>query len=210
MGLAEGGITYKTFYVEGDVPADFRQRYLERLVLFRFRPLTVEDEEDLAFGWVPINDLLSSDFRTIDVYYNEYLAAAVRIDRWAIPPALLKANVRHAEKALKEELQRTRLNRMQKGELVDRERKVLMRKTIPAVRAVDFCWNLNKGLVRFSNLGGTVSELFADLFERTFELRLVPDNPYIRATTCGLAPEQIGRLADVAPADLVGGTDGLG
>jgi hypothetical protein len=199
MGLAEGGITFKSYYVDGDPPEGFRPDYLERITLHRFRPLTVENEEDLVYGWVQQRNLLDTSFQFNDVFAEDYLVLALRIDRWAVPPALLKAQVRKAESDRKREQGREHLGRLERGEILDRERLALKKQSLPAVRAIDWCWHLTGGMVRFSSLSRSANELFSDLFERTFGLHLIPDNPYLSALHVGLPDDLISALADAEP-----------
>lgn len=209
MGLAEGGMTYRTYYVEGDLPDEWRENFIHRVNQYAFEPLTPEAEEDISFGWVPIDNVLATNFNTVDLYLNQYIVAALRMDRWAIPPILLKAAVRAAERNLQQETSRDRLSRTEKGEILDRERSRLKRSSLPAVRALDMCWNIDTGELRFGSLSRNVNEVFTDLFEATFNLRLIPANPYTAALQCGLDDNLIGALADVEPTQFVGGSDGF-
>lgn len=208
MGLAEGGISYRTYYVDGDLPDDYRELFLARVNLNKFEPLVPEAEEDMRYGWVPIDDILGDSFQSTTLFLNQYVALALRIDKWAIPPLLLKAAVRKGEEGMKQETKREHISRSERGELVDRERGRLKRNSLPAVRAIDVCWNVDTGVLRISSTSRNVNEIFTDLFERTFTMRLVPDSPYISALHCGLDDELIGQLADVEPARLLGGNDG--
>ena len=204
MGFAQGGISYKTYYVKGDLPADYRQLFLDRIRLHAFTPLTVDSEEDITYGWTPIEDLLETNFQTPAVFLNQYIVLSLRLDRWAIPPALLKAAVRRAEQEFREETKRDYLSRTERGEILERERNELKKQALPAVRAIDMYWNIDTGQLRFGSASRSVNEQFIDMFERTFSLELIPDSPYISAVQCGLDGELIGQLADLTPANLVG------
>ncbi|MBN1944066.1 MAG: hypothetical protein JW797_00265 [Bradymonadales bacterium] len=204
MGLSEGGITFRTYFVDGELPSDYRQLFLEKVYLDRFEPLTVESEEDISYGWVPIHDLLVQQFNSADLYEGSYLLLGMRIDRWALPPALLKALFRRAEQARLLEQKRDHLTRLERGELMEQQRRVLKRQTLPSVRLVDLCWNLERAELRFSSLSRTVNELFTELFEQTFGLRLLPDSPYISALHCRMNDELLGGLVDLKPARFVG------
>lgn len=200
MGFAQGGISYKTYFVNGELPSDFRSLFLDRVRMHRFEPLQVDAEEDVSYGWVPIDDPLSDEFQTTTLFLNQYVVLALRMDRWAVPPALLKAVVKNAEREKRIETKRDHLSRTERGEILDRERVKLKKESLPAVRLIDFYWNVDTGQLRFGTHARAVNEVFCDLFERTFSLELVPDGPYISALHCGLEGELIGQLADVEPA----------
>jgi len=210
VGLAEGGISFRTYFVDGELPGDVRNDFLERLRARRFRPLTLESEEDQTIGWVPIHNILATQFNWPEIYVDGHLVLAMRIDRWALPPLLLKAAVRQAEETVKRDQQRDFLSRTERGEIVDRERARLKRLTLPAARAIDMAWSLDGGTLRLGSLSRNINEMFAHLFELTFGMRLVPDSPYIRALHCRLDDELVGHLADVEPTRLTGGSDGPG
>lgn len=204
MGLVEGGISYRTYYVDGELPTDHRQLFVQRISMRRFEPLVPESETDTSFGWVPIDDIVGRTFQTADVFLNQYLVLALRIDKWAIPPLLIKAAVKNAVRAAKQAQGRDTLYRSELSELADRERARLKRRTLPAVRVIDLCWNFDTNQLRFGSVSRPVNVQFADLFADTFGLRLLPDNPYVAATQCGLDDDLLERLDFVEPARLLG------
>lgn len=208
MGLADGGISFRNYFVDGELPSDIRSDFLERIRARRFVPLTVDAEEDVSFGWVPLGNPLSTEFRTADLFLNEYLVLGLRIDKWSIPPVLLKAAVRQAERAKLETEGRAHLTRTERGEILDRERTRLKRLSLPRVRVIDMAWNLDLGELRVSSLSRNVNEWFVHHFELTFQMRLIGDSPYMRALNCGLDEAHIGGLVDVEPLSLVGDLGG--
>ena len=68
---------------------------------------------------------------------------------------------------------------------------------LPSMKTIDMSWNVHTGVVRFWNQSGKVCEAFSDLFEDTFGMRLVPDNPYIGALQYELTDKQTERLAEI-------------
>ena len=204
MGLAEGGISYRTYYVDGELPTDYRQLFVQRISMHQFEPLVPESEVDSSSGWVPIDDIVGRTFQTADVFLNQFLVLALRIDKWALPPLLIKAAVKNAVRAAKQAQGRDRLYRNELSELADQERARLKRRTLPAVKVIDLCWNLDTNQLRFGSVSRAVNTRFSDLFQDTFGLRLLPDNPYISATQCGLDDDLLERLDFVEPAHLLG------
>ena len=204
MGLAEGGISYRTYYVDGEHPTDFRELWVQRISMRRFEPLVPESELEMSCGWVPIDNIVGRTFQTTDVFMNQYLVLALRIDKWSIPPLLIKAAVKNAVREAKQTQGRDLLFRGELSEIADAERARLKRRTLPSVRAIDLFWNLDTNQIRFGSVSRPVNVLFSDLFEDTFGLRLLPDNPYISATQCGLDDVLLERLDYVEPAHLLG------
>ncbi|MCA9561888.1 MAG: hypothetical protein KC561_00295 [Myxococcales bacterium] len=203
MGLADGGISFRSYFVDGEIPDDFRPLFLERIKMYQFEPLEVEAEEDISYGWVHVDNLLETRFERPDVYFQDYLVLALRIDKWSIPPALLKAAVKRSTAEKLAEADRAHLSKMERGELADRERTRLKRMSLPSARSIDFCWNLTDMTLRFSSSSRSVNEMFCELFERTFNLNLVPQSPYMACMHCGISDDLIGALADIEPAQLL-------
>ena len=205
MGLFEGGISYTTYFVEGQVDAEFRSQLIERLNRFRFVDLTADAEEDVSFGWVPAEDMLKARFDGPSVFLNQYAVFSLRVDRWSIPALLLKAALKQVEREAQGTSSAGYLSRTDREQLLQRERAILKEKTLPSVRSVDVGWNVNSGELRFSSQSRPMNELFIDLFERTTQFRLVPDNPYSRALNCNLGVGEIGKLAEVEPSSWSAG-----
>jgi recombination associated protein RdgC len=203
MGLIQGSLSYRMFYVEGDVPGNFKASFIEAIRLNMFRPLLPQAEEDISSGWVSIFNLLDTAFEPWTVFNNQFVFLGFRIDRWVIPPALLKAKVKQAEQEYRDSQKREHLTRLESQEITQLIRSQMKQKAIPGVRAFDFYWELDRKQVCFGSTSRTVSEAFVDLFERTFELHLVPDSPYMRALSVGLGDDLIGHLAEVEPATFV-------
>jgi hypothetical protein len=59
-------------------------------------------------------------------------------------------------------------------------------------------WNIQKRQLRFWTQSGGRLELFLELFESTFGLRLYPTHPYIAALHLGLNNDEILALDDLS------------
>lgn len=200
MGARKGSISYTLYHVDGDLPAQHRAEFLERLNEFRFTPLTPEAEEDLTHGWVVLDDMLSVDFTPENTFLGDYLAVSMRTDRWAIPGALLKAHIEARTREVLAESGKARLYKSEKLAIREEVTRLLKRKTLPAANAIDMVWALDRKEVRFWSQSNRALEFFEALFESTFGVRLVHDNAYVAALHCGLADELIGALGDVEQA----------
>lgn len=200
MGARKGSITYSLFYVDGTPPTGFRESYLEQVREFAFRALTPESEEDTSHGWTALDDMLSTDFSKENVFVGEYICLGMRTDRWALPGALLRAHVERRIGEVKREHDKAKLFRSEKVAIREEVTRQLKRKTLPSAAVVDMVWAIDRGEVRFWSQSSRAVELFESLFESTFGLRLVPDNPYISALNCGLDDQRVGALAAVEPA----------
>ncbi|MFO0672426.1 MAG: hypothetical protein U0235_22920 [Polyangiaceae bacterium] len=189
MSIFRGSLTYARFFVEGEVPDDFRDRFMRSIRHRIQKPLEPEDEDLERTGWCLVGDAAGLELAYPDVFWNEYLNLGVRTDRWAIPGSLLRAKMREAQTAYLEKHGRERLSRKEKTELKDLVSKRLRQKLTPATRLVDFSWSLGEGIVRFFSHSPKAAVGMSELFHRTFGsygLRLVPESPYTLASRLAL------------------------
>lgn len=190
MPALKGSLTYSRFYVEGELPEDFQERFMRHIRLRAMKPL-VPDEEDLErSGWCKLGEPFEIELTYDDVFYNEYINLGFRTDRWAIPGPMLKNRMRDAEAAYLQKKGREKLTRKEKAELKDLVSRKLRREVSPATRVVDLSWSLNEGLVRFFSHSTKPAGLMTELFTKTFGLKLVPESPYTLAERIGLSKPQ--------------------
>ncbi len=182
MGALQGSLSYTRFYVEGDLPPEFRKVFTEAVQQRAFEPLTAEDEEEERSGWCTIEHPLDANFdNPFKLFFNEYLNLGMRVDRWRIPANLLKAYCTEAERAYLQQNNKDHMRKSERDEIKEMVTAELKRKILPTMKSIDMSWNIHTGIVRFWNQSGKTCEQFQDMFEKTFNLRLVPDNPYISA-----------------------------
>jgi recombination associated protein RdgC len=182
----KGSLTYSRFFVEGSLPDDFRERFMRSVRLRAMKPLEPDDEDLERSGWAKIAEPMTTELNYDDVFLNEYVALSFRTDKWSFPGAVLKARLREAEAAYLEKKGQARLSRSQKNELKLVVLKRLRRSMSPATRSVDLSWSLNEGVVRFFSHAPKPGAVMSELFQKTFNLRLVPESPYTLAARVGL------------------------
>ncbi len=208
MGAFSGSISYKQFYVEGDLPNDWKEKYLERITHFAFEELTADDERDEAFGWVPVERPLERDFPLARVIFNEYLTLGLRRDAFSISPDRLKAETAAGTREFLADHKSEKLNKTQKEEIARDTKLRLRERALPTMKVIDMSWNLDEKHVRFWNQSPKICELFQGLFEETFQLKLKPANPYINALKSELNEDELEFLTEVEPSHFVHGTVG--
>lgn len=200
MGALRGSITYSKFHVETELPKGFRDRFVETLRLRAFRPLDPKEDLDHRAGWCSIADPFDLELTHQKVFFNDYLNVGFRVDRWRIPSPLFKAAFRAAEREWLDKQGLAKLGRAQKKNLEKIVMGQLRKKVVPAMRATDLSWNLSSGVVRFFSKSQKSHELLADVFEKTFELELVPDGAYVAAERRGLPKGLVDGLPALEPA----------
>lgn len=190
MPALRGSLTYARFFVNGDVPDDFRERFMRSIRLRAMKPLEPDEEELERSGWAKLGDPFELELAYDDVFVNEYINLGFRTDRWAIPGPVLRARLKEAETAYLQKKGRERLSRTEKAELKLMVAKKLRRNMAPATRSVDVSWALNEGIVRFFSHAQKPGAAMMELFKKTFNLELVPESPYTGASRIGLSREQ--------------------
>lgn len=202
MPALRGTLTYARFYVEGDLPDDFRERFMRSIRLRAMRPLEIDEEELERSGWCKIGEPFTTDLSYDDVFSASFVSLGLRTDRWAIPASVLNRHVRDAEKAYLAKKGREAMSRRERGELKLMIAKKLRRQVSPATRLVDLVWSLDEGLVRFFSHAEKPAGVMSELFTKTFGLRLVPEAPYTLAARLGLSAAQESAWNRLAPTAI--------
>ena len=209
MGAFNGSMSYKLFFVEGDLPSGWKEHFLERITARAFSELSPDDEDEEAYGWVPIERPLDREFPYASVVYNDYLNLGFRKDKFAISTDRFKAQFAAVTREFLSQNEQEKLTRMQRDDLKKMVRNDLKRRTLPTMKVTDVSWNLSRAEVRFWSQSTKLCELFQGYFEDTFGMKLMPAGPYITAIQIGLDPETIATLAMVEPTNFVEGRVGV-
>lgn len=209
MGAFSGTLSYKLFFVQGELPEDWKTLFLHGIRRWQFQPLTPEDEDEESLGWVSIQRPLQADIDFNDFVFNDFINLGFRRDRWSLPSALLRARTEEAEIEYKAQNEKKKLSKFERDDIKDMVRRRLKEQTIPRMKVIDMSWELSTMRVRFWSQSSTVIELFQEFFEDTFELKLLPANPYIHGLQIDLDDERLERLATAEPSNFLKGTVGI-
>lgn len=202
MIVGKGSLTLRTYEVAGKHPTPQPDRLLERLEKFAFAGLG-SAEEGSAAGWVGPEHLFDGGFTREKVLRGHYAVFALRIDTRKVPGPLLAAHLAMEIAATLEAEGLERLGASRKRELKDGLRRRLLEELPPSQRAYGVFWNLKKKRLHIQSTSKTVNEAFRGLFERTFELELVPQGPGAVATVWAKENKLLEALSDARPLQLV-------
>jgi hypothetical protein len=203
LGIRRGGLTFTRYTVQGKAPKDLRQRYARAVRAHVLQPLTPEDEAMETSGWCALERPFDLEVNATKLFEGPVLLVGFRVDRWRVPSALLNAQLEDEETALLARSGKKRLSRTERAELKQKLKLRLRRKTAPATRAFDVCWDLDSGRLLFFTHSARVKESFTALFEKTFGLELAEDSPYLAARRGGLTPALERALEAVEPTSLL-------
>ena len=200
MPLFSGNLSYRRYFVEGELPPNLRQTFLERVQMYQIPKLDIEGEDEQAHGWTTLQSILDTEFTTEKLFFNEYMVFALRIDAWKIPTALVKAYATEEERQKCEEEGREQLSRKERSDLREAVRLNLKRQILPTLAAYDVCWHIDQGVLRFWNHANRANEIFVELFEKTFGLQLVLQSPFTLAQRAQLDEKQLEAMAALEPS----------
>lgn len=203
MGVLNGSITYTLFYVDGELPDRYEEEYLEKIQEFAFQPLLPESEDDVSMGWVRVDNMLNWSLDRDSVFRADHLLLSMRSDKWALPGALLRASIAEREEHFATERGRTKLSRAEKDTIRETVRREFKGQMLPSAGSVDMAWDLKNGVLRLWSQSGRVKEVFLELFESTFGLRLHESGPYMSARALELTADELKALADIEYTDLM-------
>lgn len=201
MIVGKGSLTLRTYEVSGKNPIPQPDRLLERLEKFAFSGLG-SAEEGTASGWVGPEHLFDGGFTREKVLRGHYALFALRVDTRKVPGPLLQAHLALEIAAVLEAEGLERLGASRKRELKDVLRRRLLEELPPSQRAYGVFWNLKKKRLHLQSTSKTVNEAFRTLFERAFELELVPQGPGVQATEWAKGNKLLEALSDARPLEL--------
>jgi recombination associated protein RdgC len=181
MGAIHGSLTYSRFTIEDSLPRDFRNKFSQAVRLRTFEPLTPEDEDQERSGWCVVGRAFDLELTADKIYEGPYLVLGLRIDRWRIPSAMLKARIAELVDKARAKSGREKLPKREVAELKALAIAKLRRKTEPSSKVIDVCWQLETGVVRVWTHSKRVLDDCAALFEKTFGLTLIFESPYSAA-----------------------------
>jgi DNA recombination-dependent growth factor C len=198
MGIYAKSLSCTRYFVRGETPPDFLTWVDERLQSFLFREIDDTNDEK-AWGWVVLDNLLQTSFDGGQAHKGEYLAFSLRIDTRKVPAAVFRKHYLMAEIKVRQEQKFRRLSRQQKLELKKTVMADLLRRQMPQPALFDIVWHPGQQRLWLFATSPKVRETFETLFRETFEMDIYLLFPYTLAQDVldGAAQD---RLETVEPA----------
>lgn len=205
MGVWSGNLSYNRYFVEGEVDVHHvRPWILERINMFSIPTLTVDAEEEQVVGWCTVEDILTTEFATQTLFYNEYIVMALRMDAWKLPPTLLKARQQQSEREYLTQTGKDSLSKRERDQIKKKLRTEMKQQSLPNIVAYDVCWHWQNRVLRFWSMSSRMNTMFVECFEKTFPgLQLVLQSPYTLAERVGLPEEHRELLCSLEPETFV-------
>ncbi|MBI5440801.1 MAG: recombination-associated protein RdgC [Deltaproteobacteria bacterium] len=181
MGILNGGIRFRRYAVDGELPPDFRDLYEQSIQQLGFRDFEPEDTREQVMGWAPVDDLFGSELHLDRWLVESSINLTLRIDTKRIPSRFLKQECRKLEAEWKLKAGREDLTRAEREEIVEIVTRRLLERVIPSCQGIDVSWDLDRGDVLVWSTSERANEAFRTLFEKTFGRKLRPLFPYALA-----------------------------
>lgn len=172
MPILKGLMSYQRFKLEINHKLD-HSLFLERLNLFRFKPLKEQADDYETFGWVPYLWEYDEDKKIDegDFLYDQRLIFCLRIDNIKLPRELIKNNTKKSIKNYYQQFNKWP-DKVTKKEIEANEIRSLRAKMIPKTKIIEAILCLNKKEIRIFSKGSSHLDKFLEIFEQSFSLKL--------------------------------------
>ncbi len=169
MPVLQGAMSYQRFRMaKSEMKAE---EIVEKLRLFKFRPLHEKGEDNETAGWVAYQSEYDheKDIEISDTYFDNKMILSLRVDTFTLPKALLKSLVKKSLSAYFRD-HRKMADKTTRKEIELAEAQGLRARILPKTRLVEAVWSMDGDLRIFSRSQAMV-ERFLGLFQDTFLLR---------------------------------------
>jgi hypothetical protein len=181
MGFASGTVSFRRFVVLGDssnkLPTAADQKLLDALAEHALKPGEFGVPEEVEYGWGGGRHVLDANFSFEHNVFADALHFALRIDTNKVPADLKKAYQIMEEEAVAATNPSGFISKNQKKDVKDTIRKKVeedMRSgKFRRSKLLPVLWDLPSHVVYCAASGGSYEKL-AEIFERTFNLQLLP------------------------------------
>lgn len=184
------------------MPASPFEFIADRVAAFSFRDID-ESFDVLSIGWVSVVNMFDSAFSYSSHRCGDYVVLTLRIDERKVSPAVLRKMVQKEEERIKKEKQIPRISRGVKGEIRERVRTELLRKTIPTPSTYDLSWNLSDSTLLFFSTNKKAQAVLEEYFKESFGLQLQQQVPFNIAEHLLADLERVEKLHTVEPTFFV-------
>lgn len=202
MGATSGALSYRRYFVKGELPSEPLQTLTRAVAKFAFRDIDPESEEDRALGWASAESILNTEIEQTDLFQGPYLLVTLRVETLRPPASLVRAHLIEETRQRLASTGRERMPRAERKALLEEIQVRLKRQMLPTIRGYDMVWHLDSGLMRFWSHSPKLNEEFLELFEDTFGMQAVPETPFTTAERLGLNEESLEQLTFLEPEPM--------
>lgn len=213
MGFASGTISCRRFAVIGDQPDRIDQELLDKLAVYAIKDSEFGVPEEVEYGWSGGRHVLDGSFSFEANVYADCLVFGLRIDTNKVPADRVKAYTMIEEEAAAKGNPSGFISKLQKREAKD----VVRRKVDDDLRSgkyrrsklVQILWDIPSSTL-YANASGATLEKLLEIFERSFNLQLLPLSSGTLARRYQEAKGNARDYEDARPTRFFAGPEGDG
>lgn len=177
MPILRGVMSYTRFIAKSQTnftPDDI----VNKLNLFRFKPLHPHGEDKETMGWCSYLSEYEHEraIKISDFYYDNKTIITLRLDSITIPKDLLKAMVKKSLRAYQND-HNSLPDKQIKKEIELAEAKALKARIIPKTKIIEAVWYNDSGELKIFSKNKTLLDHFTNLFQQTFLIRPIRRDP---------------------------------
>ncbi|MCH7814501.1 MAG: hypothetical protein IID40_10840, partial [Planctomycetes bacterium] len=183
MGFASGRVSFRRYRVCGPHPGTLDEQLVNALRRHAFTEGSAPAADGIETGWIAPTHVMDTQLTVSKMSVGRFLHLAMRLDRTAAPPAVLRSYRRMEEQAALEASGKQKISgedrRRAREAADDRAEKEARQGAFRRISAHPVLFDLERHVVYFASLGGTANDklrlLFADTFGATLEPADVSD-----------------------------------
>jgi hypothetical protein len=179
--ILSGSFTGRRHRVAGKPPADPAKQFARALARSAFVPIDPASDKTRVLGWVNPRAILDESFTWDQVSFGRQVVLGLRIDTRRVSRAMLRARLEQALAARRREKPGARITREERGRVAQALEAEMLAQTPASTTVHELWWNVAESVVWFSSTASKANEEMQELFERTFDLRLIPMAPFTLA-----------------------------
>ncbi|MEQ1503829.1 MAG: recombination-associated protein RdgC [Myxococcota bacterium] len=175
MGLLNGGLNGRRFRVSRELPAGFRDTFLEQVRAAAFVECDTAADTEPRIGWVDVFDPAITTFELNNLLYDRFIAVSLRADTKKIQAAYLKIASANRIAQVCQERGLEKLSKAEKELVTEALEADLLRRALPSVATTDVVWDIETGSVMVFSTSETPLEQVRQLAKETFGISLAPE-----------------------------------
>lgn len=171
MPILKGVMSYTRFLVPCEVKPFAVDEIVEKLMLFRFRPLHPRGEDKQTMGFCPYLFEFDDErpITMMDCFFDDKIVLCFRVDSIVLPINLLKAAVKKSLSVYQKDFKKLP-DRTVKKEIEQAEAKALRARILPKSQIIESMWCQKSGEMRVFSRSKTLVDGYIDFFKQTFNL----------------------------------------
>jgi len=204
MSILSSSVSITRYNVIGKIKKPVIETITEGLTKYAIQEIDGDHSEKLA-GWTSFHDPYRPEFEDSSFLIGSYLVFSMRLDKKSIPPKVIKKYCTIEIANTLEKSGREYLSRNEKKSIKEHVIDTLSLRIPATPHIYDAVWHLEDSwLWFFSNLKAANEEL-ENLFQNSFNLRLIRIFPYTSANLmAGLSNSEKDLLTKLSHTNFVG------